>query len=171
MFKKVWRTSYAQIDLKNCTITLKDGGSNTLEVVIGEGNLTYQEKKTRQYFRDRGQLDTVRDGDEEPVDVRLDFTWEFLKGDSDTTIEDALKKRGGAAAWVSSSADACEPYAVDIEVKYNPPCSSVKNEVILLADFRWETLDHDMRGGTVSVTGKCNITEATVTRTAVSTNV
>jgi hypothetical protein len=169
--KRIWLTPYAQIDLKNCTITLKDGGSNTLEVVIGEGNLVYTEKQNRTYYKDRGNLDTVRNGDEEPVEVKLDFTWEFLKGDGDTTIEDALKQRGGAAAWATTSADACEPYAIDIEIKYNPPCASIKNEVYLLSDFRWEQLDHDMRAGSVSVTGKCNITEATVTRTAVSTNV
>lgn len=171
---KIWNPTFAQFDLKNATIYIKDGGSEVLEVKIGEGNLTYSEKKARVYYRDRGKLDTVRDGDEEPVDVSLSFTWEFLKaatGDAAPTIEDALKKRGLAASWVSSDDDACNPYSVDIEIKYNPPCAAIKNEVYLLSDFRYEQLDHDTKAGTVSVTGKCNITEATVTRTAVSTNI
>jgi hypothetical protein len=162
---------YAQIDLKNARIYIKDGGGNSLEVKVGEGNLTWSEKKNRQYYKNRGLLDTVRDGDEEPVDVKLDFTWEWLKADTgDTpTVEDALKKRGEAASWVTTSADTCEPYAVDIEIIYSPPCVDQKNETILLSDFRYESLDHDIKAGTVSVSGKCNVTEATVTRSAQTT--
>lgn len=163
----------AQIDLKYCTIYIKDGGvgsaQQSLEVKIGEGNLTYDEKKNMEYVRDRGNLDTVREGDKEPMDVRLDFTWEFLRAVSTTasgtpTIEDALKKRGEASAWVSSSSDACEPYAVDIEVVYEPDCGGEAKETILLPDFRYTSLAHDLRAGTVSVTGQCNATDAVVSR-------
>lgn len=137
-----------------------------LEVKIGEGNLTYSEKKARQYTLDRGRLDTVRNADEEPVDVSLDATWEWLRASTgDTpTIEDALKKRGEASAWTSSSSDPCEPYAVDIEIHYVPECGSEETEVILLEDFRYESLDHDLSAGTISVSGKCNVVEATVSR-------
>lgn len=173
MMQRVFTLAYAPIDLKNCTIKLKDGGANVLTIKVGEGNLTYTEKKNLQYYRDRGKLDTVREGDEEPLDVKLEFTWEFLKADGGAvpTVEEVLKKIGVAAAWVSSAtADTCAPYAVNIEITNNPPCAAVKNEVILLPDFRWEQLDHDVKAGTVSVTGKCNAKAATITRTAVSTN-
>ena len=137
-----------------------------IEVTVGEGNMQYTEKRNIEYVRDRGRLDTVREGDEEPVEVRLDFTWEFIKADTGEvpTIEDAIKQRGEASGWTSSSADSCEPYAVDIEIYYNPPCSNAKDEVILLQDFRWEQLDHNARDGQISMTGKCNVKEATVTR-------
>jgi len=164
---------FAQIDLKYCTIKLKDGSTptpNEITVKIGEGNLTYSEKREMEYVRDRGLLDTVREGDEQPIDVTMDFTWEWLKGLTTSgavpTIEDALKNRGAASDWVSSSADPCEPYCVDIQVFYSPPCGETYDEVIVLPDFRQTDLSHDLRAGTVSITGQCNATEATVTRVA-----
>lgn len=149
--------------LDNAVITVQP---NQLEVKIGTGNLQYTEKRNIEYVRDRGSLDTVREGDEEPVEVRMDFTWEFLLADTSAvpTVEDALKNRGNASTWVSSSDDACEPFAVDIEVWYNPPCSGEKDEIITLEDFRFEQLDHNLKDGQVSISGKCNVTQASVTR-------
>ena len=74
------------------------------------------------------------------------------------TPVDALKRKGGAAEWVSSSADACEPYAVDIEVQHEPSCASagVEDEVTLFPDFRWDSLEFDLREATISATGRCN---------------
>jgi hypothetical protein len=98
----------------------------------------------------------------------MDFVWEYLKGQTGSgtpTIEDALKKRGEAASWTSTDSDQCRPYAVDIEVIYSPtPVACGDMEIILLQDFRYESLDHDLSGGTVAVSGQCNVTEATVTR-------
>ncbi len=161
----------AVIDLKNAIIQVRDGSGERITVVLGEGNLTYDEKRNMEYVKDRGLLDTVREGDEEPMDVRLDATWEFITGTGDEiTIEDAMKQRGDASAWESTSADECEPYAVDIYILYTPPCGAGSNgETIVLPDFRWETIAHDLRGGTLSFTGKSNAKEATVSRGAVST--
>lgn len=156
----------AQFDLKNAVIKIKDGGTEELEVIVGDGNLTYDEKKAREYVMNRGKIYTVRDGDEEPLEVSLDILWEFLKASSGEppTIEDALKNRGEASTWVSTSTDPCEPYCVDIEITYSPNCTGVENEVILLKYFRYENLNHDLKAGTVSTSGKCNVVEATVTR-------
>lgn len=140
---------------------------HSLDIKIGEGNLTYSEKKPRTYVKDRGTLDTVKNADEEPMEVKFDFVWEFLKSDSSEvpTVEEALKQIGNASFWVSSSDDACEPYAVDIEIFYDPPCSDDKNERITLPDFRYESLDHDARNSSVACSGKCNATDATHDRT------
>ena len=158
----------AQIDLKNATITMKDGSTNELEIKIGEGNLSWTEKVNRIYTKDRGLLNDVRDGDEEPVEVSMDFIWEFLKADSGDPPSpiDVLKQAGEASAWVSTDADACRPYAIDIEVLYEPPCGGELDEKILLEDFRYEQLQFDLRNATVAVTGKCNKTTATITREA-----
>lgn len=139
-----------------------------LQIRVGEGNMQWTEKRSVMYTKDRGRLDTVKLGDEEPVEVKLDFTWEFLKADTGETptIEDALKKRGEASSWVTSSSDLCEPYSVDIVVVYTPPCDDVDVEIYRLTDFRYEDLGHDLKQGQVSVSGKCNITEPTVTRSA-----
>ena len=158
----------AAIDLKNATIKIKDGASHELEVTIGEGNISYTEKRNIVYTKDRGALDEVREGDEEPVEVSMDFVWEFLKANTgdDPTIEDALKQRGEASGWTSTDSDACRPYAVDIEILYTPPCGGIYKEKIVLNDFRYEQLQHDIKNAQVSCSGKCNITEATVTREA-----
>jgi len=163
----------AQIDLKQATVTIKDGAGNSLEVRIGEGNLTYTETKTMEYKLNRGILDEVREGDQVPVAVTFDFVWDYLKGPSSAssaggtpTIEDALKRRGGAAGWTSSDSDTCRPYAVDLVILYTPSCATGDKEEIVLEDFRVETLNHDLSAGTVAAAGNCNVTEATVTRSA-----
>jgi hypothetical protein len=170
---KLQRPFYAVIDTKNVTIRIRGGGvGEVIEVKLGAGNLTYDEKVTREYIKDRGLLDTVRDGDEEPMDVRLDAQWETLTAEAGgpaPTVEDVLKRRGLAAAWTSVSADPCEPFAVDIELINNLPCSEEDPEKIVLPDFRYETAAHDMRGGTISFSGKCNAREAIVTRTTATT--
>ncbi len=229
----------AQVDLKLATIKIKDGGANEITVKIGEGNLTYNETRNVEYTLDKGKLDGVKLGDEVPVDVSLDATWESITGvetnadvtvattagvatdvtltltdsaatpvqigsmfvgaDNVThqvtestateitftpaltgavalgaltflptvvTIEDALKQRRGAASWVTTDADACNPYCVDIEVAMEFPCAlgTGQDENILLKTFRYESIAHDLGAGTLALSGKCNITEAEATR-------
>lgn len=158
-----------KIDIKNSTITIKDGGSNELEVKIGEGNITFTEHKARKYELNKGNLDTVRNDNQAPVDVSLEFSWEWIKssnGNPPTPVE-AIKKIGAASTWITSSSDACEPYAVDISILNNADCEDgTDNELILLPDFRYEELAYDLNAGQISVTGKCNVTDATVTRVA-----
>ena len=162
----------AQIDLKEARMYIKDGSGEELEVRIGEGNLTFTENKPREYNLNRGVLDEVRNADQATMNVNFDFVWEYLKGSSASgatpTVEDALKQRGPAAAWTSSDSDECRPYAVDLVILYQPDCSTGDQEEITLPDFRYETLAHDLRAGTVACTGQCNATEATVVRAAQS---
>jgi hypothetical protein len=162
----------AQIDIKQATIKFKDGGSNELEINVGEGTVSWTERRNIEYTLNRGVLDEVKKGDEVPCEVRFDIIWEYLKGPSASsdatagapTPEDCLKNRGGAVEWVSSDSDACRPFAIDIEIHYDPTCGTGDEEIITLADFRWEQIDHDLRAGTLSVTGRCNIEEPTINR-------
>lgn len=137
-----------------------------LQIRIGEGNITWTEKRMITYVKDRGKLDTVRKGDEDPVEVKLDATWVFLKASTGqtVTIEDVLKKRGEAAAWVTSGSDPCEPYCVDIVIEYTPPCTTEQMEIYTIRDFRYEELGHDLKAGTISITGKANVIEVDVGR-------
>ncbi len=141
---------------------------NGIYAKIGDGNLTYNEKRNLTYIRDRGFIDTVKLGDDEPLDVSLDFTWEFLRGTSLTppTIEEAIKGIGLASTWTSSSIDPCEPYCVEIIVLDIPPCGT-ETEKINISQFRWETMDHDLKGAKVAVKGTCNIATANVTHASV----
>jgi hypothetical protein len=133
--------------------------AHQLKIRIGDGNISWTEKRPIVYVKDRGLLDTVRRGDQEPVAVKFDATWVFLASyttDTTPTIEEALKQIGKASIWKSSSADPCEPYAVDVVIVYTPPCSVVK-ETYTLADFRYEDLGHDLKTGQLAITGKCNV--------------
>lgn len=134
-------------------------GPNILKLKIGEGNITFEEKRNIEYVREKRQvsLGFVKTGDDEPMDVSIDLIWEFLSGTATDppTPEEAFNNIGQATAWVTSGADPCEPYAVDIEIVYTPPCSGVDAEVILLQEYRWESLSHDSKAGTMSSKGKC----------------
>lgn len=157
------------IDLKKAELKFRDGTSpipRTIEIKIGEGNLTYAETRNIEYLLDQGRLDLTRDGDQEPVEVSLDFVWEFLRsqiGDLIPTPEEVLKQIGLASVWETTGPE-CEPYAVDVIIEYDPQCVGIETETIELLDFRYESLDYDIRSGSVSCSGKCNITEPTVTR-------
>ena len=137
-----------------------------IEVKIGDGNITWTKNKEYNYELDRGNLDTVREGDQIPLDVTIDFTYEHIRtGTSETiTPDDALDGIGGAAEWVSASSDPCEPYCVDIVIEHATPCGSVEDETTTLPDFRYESLNHDLDAATISATGRCNVTAPTVTR-------
>ena len=137
-----------------------------IEVKIGEGNLTYTEAKEYEYLLDRGNLDTVKEGDEQPVEVNLEFVYEFIKSSSGGSITpvDAIKQIGEAAGWISSSADQCDPCGIDILAKHCVPCGTDEDEDVLLQDFRWESLDYDYQAATIAVSGRCNVSDATVTR-------
>ncbi len=142
-------------------------GGRVLEVRIGEGNLTYVETVERQYIKNRGLLDTVRDGDETPMDVNFDFMWESITGITSSgipTIEDVLKQRGEASDWITTADDPCEPYAVDLELFHDPACGGTNTELLIFANFRHESLDHNASEATIACTGKCNVTEASATR-------
>ncbi len=144
-------------------------GGRKLEVKVGEGNLTFTEPAPREYVKNRGLLDTVRNADEEPMDVSFDFVWEFLSavGNSATpTLKEVLKQTGEASTWLSTSSDACEPYCINIEIAYDPACGGANTELIELNEFRYETLEHNVRDAQISCTGKCNVIEAVETRGA-----
>lgn len=141
-----------------------------VEIKIGDGNLTYTENIEYEYELDRGELDTVRKGDAQPMDVTIDFVYEFVStgtGEAITPV-DALKGIRGAAEFTSASDDPCEPYAVDIEVEHDPgECTRTAGtelEVTLFPDFRYDTLEFDLDEATISATGRCNAEEPTITR-------
>lgn len=170
----VWSSVGVLVDIKRSTLTIKDGTlptPNEIAIKVGEGNLTYTENRTIEYILDRGLIDEVREGDQVPLDVSFEFNWEYVTGSPSSgalpTIEDALKRTGNAGDWTSSDADTCAPYAVDIEILYEPFCgqsAGIENERITISDFRWESLDHDLRAATISVTGRANVRTATAVR-------
>ena len=149
--------------LGNKTLTF---APQQLDIKIGDGDLKYTENDDFKYDLDRGNLDTVRRGDEKPMDVSLSFVYEHITTGTDELIApmDALKRRGGAEEWVSSATDACEPYAVDLKVIHTPPCGTAQTEITLFPDFRSDKREPSFKDSLIQITGRCNATEPTVTR-------
>jgi len=141
---------------------------NSISITIGEGTLSYSEKTPREFVKDRGNLDTVRNADQEPMDVSFDFIWDFITAESGgtATVEEALRREGEAAAWVTSATDTCQPYSVGLEIINAPSCSSVNDEYTMFEEFYQENLDHDAKEGTVACSGRCNKTAASHYRVA-----
>lgn len=137
-----------------------------LEIKVGDGNITWTEARTMEYRLDRGDLDTVKEGDQVPLELSLEFVYEHVStGTNEVTSPiDALKRIGPCEEWVSSSSDPCEPYAVDIVLDHTTPCGAVDDEEVVFPDFRYEQLQFDLSAATISVSGKCNATEVIATR-------
>ena len=140
--------------------------SQQLEVKIGEGNITYTEKSDYTYLLDRDNLDTVKEGKDVPLDIKWDSVYEFITTGTSEEITpmDALKGINGASEWITYSKDPCEPYAVAIEVQQVPPCSTAESESTLFPDFRSEQREVNFKDATISINGKCNVTQPIVTR-------
>lgn len=161
----------ARIDLKKTTVTFFDGTPSTpnqLSVRIGTGNITYTTRKAFVYVTDRGLLDTVRKGDEIPVDVKFEATLETYQvrsADSPkVSVTDFLKKTGNASGFLTAGADPCEPYAVTIEIKQVQNCGANTTETILISEFRYEKGAYNVKTGQISFSGKAKITTPTITR-------
>jgi hypothetical protein len=137
-----------------------------IEVSIGDGDLSWTENREIIYDRDRDLLDTVRLGEEQPLEIDLAFTFEYVTTESGQTITpvDAIKRIGEASEWVSSSSDLCEPYAVDIYVLHCVPCGTDQDQDFLFQDFRYESLDYSIQDASIAVSGRCNVTDVTTTR-------
>jgi hypothetical protein len=137
-----------------------------VEIKVGDGDVTYTENSEYNYDLDRGDLDTVREGDQVPMDVNFDLVYEHITTGTSETISpmDALKRKGSAADWVSAATDKCEPYAVDIEVIHTPPCGTSDTETTTFPDFRSESREVSFSDSVISISGRCNATEPIVTR-------
>jgi hypothetical protein len=137
-----------------------------LEIKIGDGDLKYSEKNQFHYDLDRGLLDVVRDGDDVPMAVDLNFTWVYTKSGTGEAISpiEAIKGIGAASEWVSSCPDLCQPYSVDLQVVYTPPCATVQPETYVFPMFRSEDRDYDWKNANVAIKGKCNVTAPVITR-------
>jgi len=137
-----------------------------LEIKVGEGNLTYTEHNEYQYLLDRGDLDTVREGNQVPMDLKLECVFEHITTGTSEEMSplDALKGVGAADTWVNASADPCEPYCIDIIVLHTPPCGAVQLERVTFPDFRSEQREINYKDATFAITGKCKAVEPTVVR-------
>jgi hypothetical protein len=141
-----------------------------ISIKIGEGDLSWTESRELLYDLDRDLLDTVRLGQEQPVEVDLAFIFDYVTTESgqEITPVDALKRIGEATEWVSSSSDLCEPYAIDIYVVHCVPCGTDEDQDFTFQDFRWESLEYSIQDASIAVSGRCNISSVPTTRSTIA---
>lgn len=161
------------MDLKKATIKFVDGAGTPAELTlkIDEGNLQFTSKFNMEYKRDRGKLatGTVREGDEEPMDVSLECRFSAVKsstGESITVME--FLKQTGAGSSLTTTGAACEPFAVDIVVTIDQNCGTVPDEIITFPAFRVESIGGSFKDGTLSLSGKCKAVMPTSVRTTLA---
>ncbi len=142
--------------------------SQRIEIKMGDGDAKWSEADEYKYDKDRGHLDTVRKGDDVPLELSLSGVFEHIKskaGEPITPIE-ALKGIDAASEWVSTSVASCEPYSVDIVIEHNPPCGPAGQTTYVFPDFRSEKRDFNIKDASVAFSGKCNAVEPIITRAA-----
>jgi hypothetical protein len=158
-------------NLRDAVLKIKDGTTPTaleIEVVLDEGDLSADETLNTMNILDRGSLDHMRPGDEEPVKVT--FTTKFVEyrqqaGAPDPTPYEALKKIGGAASWVSTN-QCGEVYCVDLEFTIASPTSGEVDEVITFPDFHPNTISFKEGDeyNTLAVDGEAFVTAPTIVK-------
>lgn len=138
----------------------------TVEVKMGTGNLSWTENNPTIVDTDRGILDGVREDDEQPMDVNLVGTYQFLRSSSGQpiTVYEALTRTGNAAGWFNAAADPCEPYQVTLRVVHQPPCGSSQAEVCKFPYFIANTREMSIEDATVSIVGISVATKPIITR-------
>lgn len=161
-----------EVDLKDTIVRFVDGTSptpNTLELKIDEGTVKFTEKRNLQVKRDRGKLDYIKEGDEEPLEVSFEARFSAITSDSgeDVTVHEFLKKQGAASAFKSTSGD-CEADAVDIEVEVHRNCGSVLGELITFEKFTYNSIGGDFKTGQLSIAGICNVISPVGIRTTLT---
>ena len=97
--------------LKDGTITLYDGGSNSLALVADEGDFSFVVKQPANIISVRGVLDHARKANEEFMDISFTMQYETLSTHLSVTPYDFLTKSGGAASYVSAG-ETNDTYAV-----------------------------------------------------------
>jgi hypothetical protein len=161
-----------KMDLKNCTVILRDGAGSPveLELKMDEGNLQFTHGRNIEVQLDRGIVDYLKEGDEVPLEVQFEGRFSAIRSSSgdDVTPYEFLTGTGRGTTIVSTSG-VCEARACDIvvEVDHSGCGTTVVSESILFEDFTYEKIDGNFKDGTLSFSGKCKVLHPVGTRTTV----
>lgn len=134
-------------------------GPRKLELIIGEGDVTFSSKKPRIFTLNRGILNSVRNGPQEPMDVTFNAEWhttKALNSDTSPTLHEVIHQIGHASTWVTTSDDPCSPYCLDVWIANILPCGDVPDEVICFEQMYFETENGSLSNGSFDISGRCN---------------
>jgi len=161
----------AKIDLRDVTVILRDGTPvtpNELELVIGDGNITWTEQRPLEYSNDRGVIDERRLADDVPLEVNLTVKLDYYSGLTAGSVPspmDVFYFEGHASTWLSTDSDPCRPKCVDLILDNIPTCDGTDaRETYVFPLFFAENVDFDVQSAQLSVRGTCLATRVIATR-------
>ncbi|MBA3761740.1 MAG: hypothetical protein H0X04_00155 [Chthoniobacterales bacterium] len=148
-------------NMRDTVLKIQDGTPVTplsITVPCMDGTLEFDEDTPASVIMHRGKIHSRREGDEVPCKVKFEIKfeqWQASAGVSGTSVRDALKKEGGASAWVST--DACGPFAVTLILDITNPCTPAEKETLTFNDFHCEKIKFKEGSDfhTISVEGTC----------------
>lgn len=140
----------------------------TVELKIGEGNVEYSETQEAIVDTDRGLLDGMRAGTDQPLTWSASFVYNWMRASSGDpiTVYEALKQKGDASTWVNSSVDKCEPYQFDFYMIDTPPCGSEEVEITIFRYSRVTSINPSVEAASVSLDATSKSTEPEIVRVA-----
>jgi hypothetical protein len=159
-------------NLRDGKLTIVDGTPvtpNALIIPIDNGDLSFKDAAPSITVKNRGKLDSRRDGDEMEMEVSFSFKfsqWSYASGlSTGVSPVDALRKRGGASAWVSTHNDGCSVYSVDLHFDITDPAAPTSKETLVFPKFHAEDIQFTEGAETdmIHVTGKSFATTPTRT--------
>lgn len=144
-----------------------------VEMKVGEGNVEHTETQEAVIDTDRGILDGVRAGTDQPMTWSASFVYNWLRASSGDpiTVYEAIYQLGDASTWVTSSTDKCEPYQLDFFVLDRPSCGSEEAEVMLFRYSRITSVNPSVEAASVSIEATCNSLRPDVSRVTNSDDV
>lgn len=160
-------------NIRDGVLKIKDGDTEEIEIKLVDSGLTWTEHDNKIYVLDRGVLDHMRQGDEQPVDIALNLKFvELIAHDSQApTPYEAVKAVGAAASWVSTNDDGGGVYTTNLEFTISNPDPSAQDELITFAKFTPETPADFGEGdehNTLVISGKAFITAPSAEKLAAS---
>jgi hypothetical protein len=161
-------------NLRDGTLTIQDGGANSVEVVLDEGNLVWRHPSNIAQIKDRGVLDHLRPGDQEAVTFSFGIKYTRLladtgqgtTGEGETTVYEAITKTGRAAAWASVG-QTYEPYEVKMVFRVDDP-AGLKDETITFNKVAIVSVEHAEGDPASTLKVECLDYEVTPTIAAVA---
>lgn len=152
----------ASVAVAAAAAAVNDTPARYVEFKVADGTLQFGESKEIIYTPNKGVLDDVKTGDEQPLSIDTSFTWEDFEasvGSGTPSPLDILFQNGEAATYTSTAdASGCPPYCVDIEVEINPGCSEVR-EFVTFEEFLWDDIAPTFKDGKIAFKGQCNRTQ------------
>jgi hypothetical protein len=128
------------IDLKNCQVAIYDGSDpiKFIEMVkIDEGTIQWTVARDVQVKLDKGQIDYLKTGDEQPLKVQMECRFSNIKRSSGDPYTPFEILTNADSAFVSVNTD-CSAYAVHIEVLHTPDCGvDVESELFRFESFTY----------------------------------